>query len=421
MFCYSKKLIKNRSFTLIEMLITICIIGVVLGVAVVAINPAELFKESRDSKRENDLNIIYSALQVANNKDLNMGICDGTKIYSSLSSSHPLSNDNLPNGMSWVQVSSADSRRTDGNGWIPINFNALGGAIFLPVLPVDPKNNSDDNLFYTYTCNSSNQYVLTAWLESKHYGLCDPDLAFEKDGGSDPYLYEIGSNLFINSLKPIDFWALNEGVGEKVNGSSGHIGELNNNPAWTLGRCGNAINVGCGGTIQSYANIQDADNIFDGMSQLSVEAWAYPAGSNSNFDGIVSKYHDQGNGISYYLKRDGATLTWAIKTDDITEINVPDIFYDNYWYHLVGTYDGSNMRLYVNGEQVGATTPKTGIVFDTNADIAIGRLVHSDVSNYGNCNNNGVRGFIGKIENVSIYNRALSLSEVYRHYKLSQY
>lgn len=415
-----KQLKRNNSFTLIELLISIGIIGVLVGVTVVAINPAEILSRGRDSRREGDLNTIYLALQMANNKDLNMGVCDGTKVYTSLPSSDTLSNDNLPNGMSWVQVSDDNMRKTNGNGWIPINFDVLGGTISLPSLPVDPKNNSSDNLFYTYTCNSSNQYVLTAWLESKHNNLCDLDSASGKDGGLNPYLYEIGSNLSINPLKPIDFWALDEGVGEKINGSNGNNGELNNNPTWTSGKCGNAISVGCGGTVQSYANIPDINNVLDGMPQLSVEAWVYPTGSNSNFDGIVSKYHDQGNGISYYFKRDGATLTWAIKTDDVTEINVPDIFFDNHWYYIVGTYDGANMRMYVNGEQVGII-PKIGIVNDTNADIAIGRLVYSDNSNYGNCNKNGVRGFVGKIEDVSIYDRALSSAEVYRQYRLSQY
>ncbi len=78
----------------------------------------------------------------------------------------------------------------------------------MPVDPVNTHNTSNpaQSYFYTYACNSSNQYEFNAKLESNYYGfkdrdgftIADPaqnDLPF-KDGG-DNGLYEVGTSLAI--------------------------------------------------------------------------------------------------------------------------------------------------------------------------------------------------------------------------------
>jgi hypothetical protein len=69
------------------------------------------------------------------------------------------------------------------------------------------------------------------------------------------------------------------------------------------------------------------------------------------------------------------------------------------WTHLAGTYDGSTLRLYVNGNQVAAQTVSAAIRTST-APLRIG--------------GNSIFGqfFRGRIDEVRIYNRALTPSEV---------
>jgi hypothetical protein len=78
------------------------------------------------------------------------------------------------------------------------------------------------------------------------------------------------------------------------------------------------------------------------------------------------------------------------------------------WYHLVGTYDGENVKLYVGGTLV-ATTPTTGSIHAIASPVTIGasNLIGSF--------------FSGKIDDVTLWNRALSLSEIKSLYDASNF
>ena len=108
----------------------------------------------------------------------------------------------------------------------------------MPTLPVDPQNTLNDNLYYTFYCNPQQEYILTSYMESKTFGPKGNETSkTNKDGGPDPYLYEVGSNLFISPLKPVGSWSFDEGTGTIANDSSGNNnnGTLYNGPTWTEG------------------------------------------------------------------------------------------------------------------------------------------------------------------------------------------
>jgi hypothetical protein len=76
-------------------------------------------------------------------------------------------------------------------------------------------------------------------------------------------------------------------------------------------------------------------------------------------------------------------------------------------YHLVGTYDGAAMRLYVNGQPDGVV-PATGVIgpYDGNSGLGIGR---------------GYSGtgptVIGVLDEVAVYGTALPADRVLAHYE----
>ncbi len=74
------------------------------------------------------------------------------------------------------------------------------------------------------------------------------------------------------------------------------------------------------------------------------------------------------------------------------------------WYHVVLTYDGSNVRLYVNGVQDGSAAA-TGTITTSTADLLFGSQYTS-----------GGGKFTGTLDDVRIYNRALSSSEINDQY-----
>ena len=85
-------------------------------------------------------------------------------------------------------------------------------------------------------------------------------------------------------------------------------------------------------------------------AQVTVEAWAYPTGGQGTYRSIVtSRDYAPGNARGYILYASSAN-TWQLwlGNGDWTVVYGPPIVL-NQWTHLVGTYDGTTARLYVNG------------------------------------------------------------------------
>ena len=83
---------------------------------------------------------------------------------------------------------------------------------------------------------------------------------------------------------------------------------------------------------------------------------------------------------------------------------------DTDWHHLAGTFDGTTGRLYLDGVATG--TPDTsGSLVTNNLNLYIGRNTDPDVA---------TTYFNGLIDDVRIYNRALSAQEVKQLYLIGK-
>jgi hypothetical protein len=79
------------------------------------------------------------------------------------------------------------------------------------------------------------------------------------------------------------------------------------------------------------------------------------------------------------------------------------------WYHIVGVYDGSYLRLYLNGSAVGTPVSFTGVpYYGSNAPLTIGQRSASNSGEF----------FDGDIDEVGFWNRALSPVEISQLYNL---
>jgi hypothetical protein len=113
------------------------------------------------------------------------------------------------------------------------------------------------------------------------------------------------------------------------------------------------------------------------MNALTVETWVKPDLLPGGGTGIVAKWSSWAadTGGSYILwQGSSGTVGWGIITETSSAF-----FYDTpvlqpgVWYHLVGTYDGAQIRLYLNGSQVGTPTSVTGRIASTSDACYIGR------------------------------------------------
>ena len=160
------------------------------------------------------------------------------------------------------------------------------------------------------------------------------------------------------------------------------------------------------GNVLSVDGNSDYSNHVDSASldlapqtALSLTGWFNK--SDTNDGSLVVKELASGNG--YGLEVNNAHLRFHLfDTTTGGSIDNSGSFSLNTWNHAAATWDGTMMRAYVNGIEVGATAT-TG-TFSTNSDPL--RIGHGQIS--GNANN----FFGGLIDDVGVYNSGLTGEEV---------
>jgi hypothetical protein len=161
----------------------------------------------------------------------------------------------------------------------------------------------------------------------------------------------------------------------------------------------------------SHVRVADMEALrFEG--ELSVEAWVKP-GEHMGLRDLVSKW-DGVVGVdqrSFALSLDGEGVPYFIVSATGGHSVVGVVFATNTvvavgeWSHVAGTYDGSYLSLYVNGELRGRVAYSGGI-FPGAGDLGIGGTVGGMVGGQA------ISTFGGWIDEVSVYGRALSGGEV---------
>ncbi|MEZ7129487.1 LamG-like jellyroll fold domain-containing protein [Nonomuraea sp. AD125B] len=191
-------------------------------------------------------------------------------------------------------------------------------------------------------------------------------------------------------------YGMNEGTGSTVADTSGggHTGTLTSTTWTTSGRYGSALSFN--GT-SSWITIPDAPSLRL-TTGMTVEAWIRPT-TVTGWRTVVMKQHASGEAYTLTAGSDTNRPHTAIFTTTPADIGAPSQLPLNTWTHLTATYDATTLRLYVNGTQV-AQTAKTGSIRTDNGVLRIG--------------GNSLWGeyFAGLIDEVRLYNRALTPTEI---------
>ncbi len=150
------------------------------------------------------------------------------------------------------------------------------------------------------------------------------------------------------------------------------------------------------GSANSYIDIPNESN-YDLTTNISVWAWIKVGSFTSNYQAIVAK----GNNTFRLLRHNNTNFLFfsCTKSASTFQVGGSVSVNDGNWHLVVGTYDGSNVKLYVDSAQDGASTALTGSIDVNNSDVYIGE----------NAGNTGTV-FNGDISEVRIGNTAAALS-----------
>lgn len=227
-----KTVISEKSFTLIELLIVIGILAILATAVLLVLNPTELLKQSRDSVRLSDLSSLNSAIGIYQAEG-KTSLGTQNKVYVSIADSSAtcanLGLPSLPSGWAYVCVPSSTLTKVDATGWVPVNFTSISAGSPLGTLPLDPINTTSTGDYYTYVTGGS--WELEATLEAEKNNLGGNLSRVSTDGGTEPGLYEIGTNL---ALSPRDGIPVRSGLALHLNASTlGYAGLNNSDPVTT--------------------------------------------------------------------------------------------------------------------------------------------------------------------------------------------
>jgi hypothetical protein len=148
------------------------------------------------------------------------------------------------------------------------------------------------------------------------------------------------------------------------------------------GKAGGSLNMNVSGKIdgadyfnaatQDYINCGDNASL-KGMSALTVEVWGNLVSLPSGGTGIVAKWASSTQGSYLMWQGSAGTPNWGVITSSWKTTASSTALITGQWYHLIGTYDGSQIKLYINGAVVGTTTGVTGAIASSTDPCYVGR------------------------------------------------
>ena len=178
------------------------------------------------------------------------------------------------------------------------------------------------------------------------------------------------------------------------NSGNGLNGIIVGNPAFVEGIAGMGLSFD---GVNDYVDLGN-DESFDISEQISLSAWVNTNDSGNSEDNPYVVKGDHTYGVKHYASNqiqffiyDGSWYTANVGVDDS---------FNGEWHHVAGTYDGMELKVYVDGA-LSATTAHAGSIEIQTHNLNIARNSEEDD-----------RFYDGVIDEVKIYNRALSHPEI---------
>ena len=199
------------------------------------------------------------------------------------------------------------------------------------------------------------------------------------------------------------YWRFDEGEGDVIFDSSGneHHGGAKNGPQWVEGKFGMALQFD---GIDDVVEIPHADQLVK-LDQITIALWVKLTGppdqqGGKAIHGLVGK-GGYSHGYRLAVRDSTKTVVFQLTGEKFT-LESKGVLTAGQWHHIAATYDGSTMRLYVDGILEPKEKERQGPIDPNTVPLVIGRAQFASNA---------------ALDEVRIYNRALSPVEVQALYQ----
>jgi hypothetical protein len=167
--------------------------------------------------------------------------------------------------------------------------------------------------------------------------------------------------------------------------------------------------------VSGYVELTNTGDMDFGTNNFTVCAWAFFASSGGGlssdqtlFQKVLGSYpNDRGYFIEYVSGEPQPVLRFMVRdtTSNANDFMLPAPICADQWFHIAGVRSGSVNRIYLNGALLGEQEAGSNVDIGIGGTARIGGLLGLS----GNA-----RFFRGRLDEVSLYGRALSEDEIYR-------
>jgi len=193
------------------------------------------------------------------------------------------------------------------------------------------------------------------------------------------------------------------------NNNTGTLTNMNQRSSVVPGVAGQGLNFD---GVDDYVMISDNDSLDFGTGNMSVCAWVKTSSAFNDSRNIFDKDMPEVGNPSYLLYIDGGNARFILGTSggDYVAVSSTNVN-DQQWHYICATRNSGSangVKIYIDGIQNGSMATDNGGTVSNAEDVYIGRF-------------DGASGaFPGLIDDVRIYNRALSASEVKQLYNMGR-
>lgn len=181
---------------------------------------------------------------------------------------------------------------------------------------------------------------------------------------------------------------------------NGNNGTLTNGPTFNSDNGGSIVFD----NVNDYVSIPESTSVDITTNTITFGAWCYPTVSNK-YQHIIVKNVGESRQYGMWLSVSGTSYIFRSLNGVVTQTNIlistPWIV--NNWNYIMLVYNGSTIKIYLNGQEVSSQNASGNIVH-TNSNVNIGG---EPTQAYF---------FNGRISIAQIYDRALSAAEILQNY-----